>query len=161
MALAAVRVSRAELSGRQLRIEGTAIANRTITVNGVAMGASDSAGNFKIQNSSFDHGTGCIVQVNDGSATSTFASLTGCSTATPPPPGATGTVGIVPGGNGHARITSTPAGIDCILAASGVTGPCTSDVPRRHRRAARRPPGLRHQLPGLGEGSPAASMPPR
>jgi hypothetical protein len=125
-AAAEVRVSRAELSGTQLRIEGTAIADRTITVNGVAMGTSDAAGNFKIDNRSFDHGTSCIVQVNDGSATSTPASLTGCSTTTTPPPGATGTVGIVPGGNGHGRITSTPAGINCVIAASGVTGPCTA-----------------------------------
>ncbi|HEX3393593.1 MAG TPA: hypothetical protein VHS52_03610, partial [Acidimicrobiales bacterium] len=96
-------------------------------VNGVAMGASDGAGAYKVENSSFDHGTSCIIQVNDGSATSTPASLTGCSTTTTPPPaGATGTVGIVPGGNGHGRITSTPAGINCVLAASGVTGPCSA-----------------------------------
>src|SRR5215211_8237175 len=38
---AAVTVSRAELSGTRLRIEGRATANRAITVDGVAMGTSD------------------------------------------------------------------------------------------------------------------------
>ena len=40
----AVTVSRAEVNGRNLSIEGTAAANRTITVDGVAMGTSDGAG---------------------------------------------------------------------------------------------------------------------
>ena len=39
-AQAAVSISRAELSGTQLRIEGQARANSTITVDGVAMGTS-------------------------------------------------------------------------------------------------------------------------
>ena len=39
----AVTVSRAEVNGN-LRIEGTAAANRTITMDGVAMGTSDGAG---------------------------------------------------------------------------------------------------------------------
>lgn len=41
-----------------------------------------------------------------------------------PPQTGTGSVGIMPGGNGHGRVTSSPAGIDCTIAASGVTGPC-------------------------------------
>jgi hypothetical protein len=48
-AQAAVSISRAELSGTKLRIEGQAAANRTITVNGVAMGTSDSTGAFRIE----------------------------------------------------------------------------------------------------------------
>jgi hypothetical protein len=128
-ALADVRVVRADLSGTQLRLEGTALPNRTITVNDVALGTSNGAGAFKVQSSTFDHGTSCLIQANDGSATSTPVSLTGCSTATTPTPGATGWVGIIPGGNGHGVITSTPAGINCILAASGVTGPCAAFFP--------------------------------
>jgi phage baseplate assembly protein gpV len=48
-AQATVSFSRAELSGTKLRIEGQAAANKTITVNGVAMGTSDGAENFKIE----------------------------------------------------------------------------------------------------------------
>ena len=43
-AVADVRLTWADLNGTRLRIQGTAIANRTITVNGVAMGTSDAAG---------------------------------------------------------------------------------------------------------------------
>src|SRR5918997_1969786 len=48
-AQAAVSISRAELGGTQLRIEGQAAANRTITVDGVAMGTSDGSGRFRIE----------------------------------------------------------------------------------------------------------------
>ena len=44
-------ISRAELSGTQLRIEGQASPNRTITVDGVAMGTSDGGGSFRIESS--------------------------------------------------------------------------------------------------------------
>jgi len=43
-AQAAVSISRAELSGTQLRIEGQASPNRAITVDGVAMSTSDGSG---------------------------------------------------------------------------------------------------------------------
>jgi hypothetical protein len=87
-ASADVRISRAELNGTQLRLEGTAIANRTITVDGVAMGTSDGAGNFKIQRDPFPKPADCTVDVNDGSATPTAARLAGCTVtaASPPPP---------------------------------------------------------------------------
>src|SRR4051794_24796938 len=45
----AVKVSRAELSGGNLRIEGTAAPNRTITVDGAARGTSDGSGRFRIE----------------------------------------------------------------------------------------------------------------
>ena len=52
-AQAAVSISRAEISGTQLRIEGQASPNRTITVDGVAMGTSDGSGRFRIERSGF------------------------------------------------------------------------------------------------------------
>src|SRR5438093_9930960 len=84
-ALASVSISRAELSGTQLRLEGTALPSRTITVNGLAMGTSDGAGNFKIQRDPFSAPADCRVNVNDGSASPTTATLTGCTVSSPPP----------------------------------------------------------------------------
>ena len=88
MAQAAVSISRAELSGTQLRIEGQASPNRTITVDGVAMGASDGSGRFRIERSGFTAPADCTVDVNDGSATAATARLSGCtlSSTSPPPP---------------------------------------------------------------------------
>jgi hypothetical protein len=85
-ALADVRVSRAELNGTQLRLEGTAIPNRTIAVDGVAMGTSDGSGNFKIQRDPFAAPADCTVDINDGSATPTSARLAGCTVSSPPLP---------------------------------------------------------------------------
>jgi hypothetical protein len=85
-ASAVVRVTRAELNGTQLRLEGTAVANRSITVDGVVMGTSDGAGNFKIQRDPFAKPADCTVDVNDGSATATSATLSGCTVSSPPPP---------------------------------------------------------------------------
>jgi hypothetical protein len=125
LAAAAVSISRAELNGTQLRIEGTALANRTITVDGIALGASDANGNFRIERDPYSAPADCIVDVDDGSGLPTPAFLSGCTqTAPPPPPGATGTIAIVPGGTGHGTITSTPAGISCTITSSGTTGPC-------------------------------------
>ena len=76
---ATVRISRAELSGTRLRLEGTAAPNRTITVNGVAMGTSDGAGNFKIERDPFSPPSDCRVAVDDGSGTSATATLSGCT----------------------------------------------------------------------------------
>jgi hypothetical protein len=86
---ATVSVSRAELSGTNLRIEGTAIANRTITVDSVAMGTSDGSGSFRIEQDPFAAPADCTVDVNDGSATPTTATLSGCSASNPPPPSST------------------------------------------------------------------------
>ena len=85
-ALAAVSISRAELSGTQLRIEGQANPNRTITVDGVAMGTSDGAGRFRIERSGFTAPADCTVDVNDGSASPTSARLSGCTVSSSPPP---------------------------------------------------------------------------
>ena len=86
-ALAAVQITRAELNGTSVRIEGTALANRTITVNGVPMGTSDSSGRFRIESNSFAKPADCKVSVNDGSATPATTTLSGCTVgSTPPPP---------------------------------------------------------------------------
>jgi hypothetical protein len=87
-AQAAVSISRAELSGTQLRIEGQASPNRTITVDGVAMGTSDGSGRFRIERSGFTAPADCTVDVNDGSATVATARLSGCTvrSTSPPPP---------------------------------------------------------------------------
>lgn len=85
-AVAEVRISRAELSGSKLRIEGTAAPNRSITVNGVSMGTSDGAGNFRIERDPFTKPADCRVAVNDGSATPATATLSGCTVTSPPPP---------------------------------------------------------------------------
>src|SRR5215210_6809001 len=95
-AQAAVSISRAELSGTQLRIEGQASANRTITVDGVAMGTSDGSGRFRIERSGFTAPADCTVDVNDGSASPTVARLSGCTQSSPPPPTTTSTCTITP-----------------------------------------------------------------
>ena len=84
-AQAAVSISRAELSGTQLRIEGQAAPNRTITVDGVAMGTSDGGGKFRIERSGFTAPADCTVDVNDGSATAATARLSGCTVSSSPP----------------------------------------------------------------------------
>src|SRR5215213_8074949 len=85
VAEAAVSISRAELNGSQLRIEGQASPNRTITVDGVAMGTSDGAGKFRIDRSGFTAPADCTVDVNDGSATAATARLSGCTVSSTSP----------------------------------------------------------------------------
>lgn len=84
--MAAVSVSRAEIRDTSLRLEGTAAANRSITVDGVAMGTSDGSGRFNIERSGYTPPADCIVDVNDGSATAATAQLSGCSVNDSPPP---------------------------------------------------------------------------
>jgi hypothetical protein len=86
VAQAAVSISRAELNGTQLRIEGQASPNHTITVDGVAMGTSDGAGKFRIDRSGFTAPSDCTVDVNDGSVTAASARLSGCTVSSSPPP---------------------------------------------------------------------------
>jgi len=85
VAQAAVSISRAELNGTQLRIDGQASANRTITVDGVAMGTSDGSGKFRIDRTGFIAPADCTVDVNDGSATAATARLSGCTVSSSPP----------------------------------------------------------------------------
>ncbi len=85
-AYGAVSVSRAEVSGSRLRVEGTAAANRAITVDGVVMGQSSSSGRFRISRSGYTSPADCTIDVNDGSATPRVATLDGCTVTEPPPP---------------------------------------------------------------------------
>src|SRR3954464_12503667 len=118
-ALATVRVSKAELNGTQLRIEGTATANRQITVDGVAMTSSDGAGNFKLQRDSFARPADCRVAVNDGSATATTATLSGCSVSTTPSPSPT------PAPSTSAALSSVKVSPTAVVGGTPVTGTVT------------------------------------
>ncbi|MGJ9403521.1 fibronectin type III domain-containing protein [Arthrobacter sp. KK5.5] len=82
---AAVSVSRAEVDGSDLRIEGTAIASRDISVDNVVMGRSDSSGKFRIGRASYTAPADCTVDLRDGSATVTTRSLSGCTVTQTPP----------------------------------------------------------------------------
>ena len=87
VAHSAVVVSRAEVNSGRLRVEGSATPSRTITVDGVAMGTSDSSGAFRIERSSYTPPADCTVDVNDGSTAPTTARLSGCTVVnTPAPP---------------------------------------------------------------------------
>lgn len=93
-AVAAVSVSRAEVDGTELRIEGTALASRDITVDGVAMGRSDTSGSFRIRQSPFTAPADCTVTLNDGSPVTTETRLSGCIVSQPPPPSDTTTPSV-------------------------------------------------------------------
>ncbi|HZA85561.1 MAG TPA: Ig domain-containing protein [Acidimicrobiales bacterium] len=80
---AVVTVQRAEINNGQLRLEGTAVANRDITVDGVVMGRSEGGGQFRIERSPYSAPADCTVDVNDGSATAAVARLAGCAVAAP------------------------------------------------------------------------------
>ncbi len=84
-AQAAVKVSRAEVKGTQLRIDGQAAASRPITVDGVGMATSSSSGSFSIDRSGYTSPADCTVDVNDGSATAVNVRLSGCTVKTPGP----------------------------------------------------------------------------
>jgi len=88
-ALAAVSVSKAELSSGELVVEGSgATANATITVSSsesTATGRADTGGRFKVRASGFRSST-CQATVTDGS-TSVVVMLSRCTaTSSPPPP---------------------------------------------------------------------------
>src|SRR5829696_3128415 len=78
-AQAAVTISRAEVSGDRLRIEGSATASRPITVDGVQMATSSSSGDFKLDRSGYTPPADCTVDVNDGSAAPVNVRLSGCT----------------------------------------------------------------------------------
>ena len=86
-AYAATTITRAELQGTSVRIEGSGtMPNAALTVNGGALtGRSDANGAFRIESASFAKPADCVVTVTDGS-TSASRTLSGCTTQTPPPP---------------------------------------------------------------------------
>ena len=74
----AVTVDRAEVTAGILRIEGTALPNRTITVDGIVMGISAADGRFRVEQWGFVAPDDCTVDVNDGWAGPARATLSGC-----------------------------------------------------------------------------------
>lgn len=84
-AYGAVTVSRAEISGSRLRLEGTATANRDITVDGEVLGRSSSSGRFRISRTPYTAPPDCTVDVNDGSAAPRVVTLSGCTVSQPAP----------------------------------------------------------------------------
>jgi len=82
---AAITISRAELNGTQLRVEGSgALPNHAISVNpGAVPGTSDASGAFRIQKDPYSSST-CQITVSDGSS-SASAKLSGCTASSPPP----------------------------------------------------------------------------
>ncbi len=114
IAHAAVTISRAEVGGDRLRIEGTATAGRAITVDGVQMTTSSSSGSFKIDRGGYTRPSDCTVDVNDGSATPTNVRLSGCTVVAPPPAAALTSVSLNPatlpgGSSGSATVTLSAA----------------------------------------------------
>jgi hypothetical protein len=121
---AAVTVSRAELSGTSLRLEGTATAGRDITVDRVVMGRSDSGGRFRIDRTGYTRPADCTIDVNDGSATPRTATLRGCTVTSPPPPLATGPAAPAPIAPGAGASVASPVGLSwsAVSDPSGIAG---------------------------------------
>ena len=119
-AQAAVTVTRADLSGTNLRVEGTATANRDITVDGAVMGRSDAGGKFRIDATGYAAPPDCTIDVNDATGPRT-ATLSGCTVRTPPPPPASGQVPPLLTGPGDGASVTSPV----TLAWSSVLDPTT------------------------------------
>ena len=83
-ALAQVAVTRAEVTGSRLRIDGTALAARDITVDRVVLGRSDASGAFRIERDPYLAPADCTVDLDDGGPTVTAARLVGCTVSSPP-----------------------------------------------------------------------------
>src|SRR5829696_4193089 len=86
-AQAAISISRAELQGTTVRIEGSgAVANRIVTgTPGALSTTADGKGAFKLGSSVLSAPPDCTVTVSDG-VTSSPARLSGCVASAPPPP---------------------------------------------------------------------------
>ena len=142
---AAVNVSRAEVSGDRLRIEGSAAANRPITVDGVQMTTSSSSGSFRIERTGYTRPADCTVDVNDGSATPLNVRLSGCTVSAA---AALSAIGLSPatvqgGANASATVTLSgpaPAGGAVVSLTSSnpaaVTVPASLTVPAGATSAA-------------------------
>jgi hypothetical protein len=86
-AQAAISISRAELQGSSVRIEGSgAVSNRMVTgTPGALSTTADGKGAFRLESSFFSAPPDCTVTVSDG-VTSAPARLSGCVASAPPPP---------------------------------------------------------------------------
>jgi hypothetical protein len=130
LALAAVSVKRASLSGSTLSVEGSgARANATITVSSpesTATGRADAKGEFKFSASNFRSST-CKATVADG-ATSVTVTLSGCTpSGTPPPPPPP----PPPGATAPTSLSLSPASLNRVgnLSVAGVTFPANTPTP--------------------------------
>ena len=131
---AAVNVTRAEVSGDRLRIEGSAIANRPITVDGVQLGTSDGSGSFRIERSGYTPPADCTVDVNDGSATPTNARLSGCTVTAAALSSVSLSPSTVQGGATSTATVTRSATAPCRLAwRSGRASPSTTVPSTRSR----------------------------
>src|SRR5919112_336806 len=83
-AAAGLTVTRAELSGTELRLEGSGATPRTTVVvdGGAASGTADSGGRFRIEKRSFSSPT-CTVRLTNGSSTAQ-ATLARCTPSAAP-----------------------------------------------------------------------------
>ena len=132
-AQAAVAVSRAEVSGSRLRIEGQASPNRAITVDGVNMATSSSSGSFRIDRSGYTPPADCNVDVNDGSVVPKNVVLSGCTPAPPPATASLSSVSLNPaslqgGATSSATVTLTanaPSGGAVVALSSSNTAVAT------------------------------------
>src|SRR5215208_4305476 len=156
VAQAAVSISRAELNGSQLRIEGQASANRTITVDGVTMGTSDGSGKFRIDKTGFIAPADCTVDVNDGSATATTARLSGCTISSSPPPASSASLSSL-------TISPTdvvgpdPATGSVTLSSAAPSGGFTVDLTSDNTAAATVPPSV--TVPSGSRSAPSTVSP--
>src|SRR5215207_3905278 len=141
IAQAAVSISRAELSGTQLRIEGQAAPNHTITVDAVAMGTSDGAGKFRIDRSGFTAPADCTVDVNDGSATAATARLSGCTVSSSPPPSSSASLSSLTVSPTDV-IGPDPATGTVTLSSAAPSGGFTVDLTSDNTAAATVPPSV-------------------
>lgn len=126
---AGVHITKAEMNSTQLRLEGTALPNAVITVNGAALGSSDASGNFKIERDPYTPPASCTVQVNDGSASATSVTLSGCTATASAPAPALAKVTVDPtdvigGDAATGTVTLTAA-----APAGGLQVPLSSDDP--------------------------------
>lgn len=139
-ASASVSITKAEMNSTQLRLEGIALPNAVITVNGVALGSSDANGNFKLEKDPYSPPANCVVQVNDGSAAATSVTLSGCArTTTSPPPGVSAPAlakvtvnpsNVVGGGSATGTVTlSGPAPAGGFQVALSSDDPAAATVP--------------------------------
>ena len=157
VAQAATTISRAELSGTQVRIEGSgAIPNARLVVNGGALtGTADSGGSFRIQNSNFTAPADCRVTVSDGSTTAT-KTLSGCTVSQPPqpPPSSTSTSLSALSLNPTDVVGGDPATGTVTLSAAAPSGGFVIDLSSDNTAAATVPPSVT-----VPAGSTRASFP--
>ena len=116
--LAAVTITRAELNGGQLRVEGQgAVPNAGIAIDGVPRGTADSTGRFRIEVAGFRSAT-CRITVDDGT-TSATATLAGC---TPSAPSGSPTATRTPAPTATPQATTSPLTITTTSLPDGNVG---------------------------------------